>query len=282
MTNVSTGAATAAARDKYYVYRPLLDLIGLTEGTDKRRGGGSARGYNETLAYGRLTGGDVDLVSMTLTQIDALQTRMLQHRENVWNSSAVGRYQIVRTTLRSIRKTLPDRYPGTRLFDADCQDEMACFLLGQRGIDKYLAGRMSEDTLLLNLAQEWASLPTPAGKGYYSGQHAAVKPDQVRAVLAHVRRRHAEGQPKIEVPVPVEKPVVPPAVEQEVEKKSGRWQWLTGVLGSGGLGLGWLAGMNWQAILAGGAVLVVMILVILLLRRQIVGAVKDIREELAG
>lgn len=88
-----------------------------------------------------------------------------------------------------------------------------------------------------------------------------------------------------DVPPPVvkevEKPVVPPAVEQEVEKKSGRWQWLTGVLGSGGLGLGWLAGMNWQAILAGGAVLVVMILVILLLRRQIVGAVKEIREGLA-
>lgn len=125
--------------DKYYVYRPLLDLIGLTEGTDQRRGGGPARGYNETLAYGRLTGGDVDLVSMTLTQIDALQTRMLQHKQNIWNSSAVGRYQIVRTTLRSIRRTLPDRYRATRLYDADCQDEMACFLLGQRGIDKYLA-----------------------------------------------------------------------------------------------------------------------------------------------
>src|SRR5690606_21398214 len=136
--------------DKYHVYRPLLDLIGLTEGTDKRRGGGPGRGYNETLAYGRLTGGDVDLVSMTLTQIDALQTRMLQHRENVWNSSALGRYQIVRTTLRNIRKTLG--LSGSELFDADMQDRLACFLLGQRGIDKYLAGRLSEDTLLLNLA----------------------------------------------------------------------------------------------------------------------------------
>ncbi len=88
-----------------------------------------------------------------------------------------------------------------------------------------------------------------------------------------------------DVPPPVvkevEKPVVPPAVEQEVEKKSGRWQWLTGLIGSGGLGLGWLAGMNWQAILAGGAVLVVMILVILLLRRQIVSAVREIREGLS-
>lgn len=215
MTNVPIGAS-----DRFYVYRPILDLIGFTEGTDK------GDGYNETLAYGRLTDGPVDLTGMTLTQIDGLQTRMLQHKANVWNSSAAGRYQIVRTTMRAIRKTLPERYPGTRLYDADCQDEMACFLLGQRGIDKYLAGRMSEDTLMLNLAQEWASLPKPDGGGYYSGQRTGAKPEHVRAVLAVVRKRHAEGQPKIEVPV--EKPVVPPAVEQEVEKAERRnwWQWL--------------------------------------------------------
>lgn len=209
--------------DKYYVYRPLLDLIGLTEGTDK------GRGYNETLAYGRLTGGPVDLVGMTLSQIDALQTRMLQHKENVWNSSALGRYQIVRTTLRAIRKTL--NLTGAEKFDADMQDRMACFLLGQRGIDKYLAGRLSEDTLMLNLAKEWASLPTPQGGGYYSGQRSGAKPEQVRAVLAHVRRRHAEGLPVKEVPIPVEKPVVPEEVEQEAEKVQRRnwWQWLLAV-----------------------------------------------------
>jgi len=124
---VPPGAAIAAAHDKYHVYRPLLDLIGLTEGTDK------GRGYNETLAYGRLTGGPVDLIGMTLTQIDALQTRMLQHKANVWNSSAVGRYQIVRTTMRAIRKTLG--LSGSEKYDPDMQDRLACFLLGQRGID---------------------------------------------------------------------------------------------------------------------------------------------------
>jgi len=64
------------------------------------------RGYNETLAYGAFTGGDVDLVAMTLQAIDALQTRMLKHPDNRFNSSALGRYQIVRTTLRAIRKTV--------------------------------------------------------------------------------------------------------------------------------------------------------------------------------
>ena len=68
-----------------------------TERTDK------GRGYNGTLAYGAFTGGDVNLVGMSLSQIDGLQTKMLANPKNKLNSSAVGRYQIVRTTLRSIR-----------------------------------------------------------------------------------------------------------------------------------------------------------------------------------
>lgn len=92
---------------------------------------------------------------------------------------------------------------------------------------------------------------------------------------------HSADVKEIVKEVPVERPVVPPDVEKEVEQKSSRWQWLTGLIGSGGLGLGWLAGMDWQAVLAGGAVLVVMLVIILLLRRQIVGAVKEIREGLA-
>ena len=85
-------------RDEHYVYRPLLDLIGYTEGTDK------GDGYNETLNYGAYTGGNVTLTKMTLKQIDNLQTKMLKHPKNYMNSSAVGRYQIVRTTLRSIKR----------------------------------------------------------------------------------------------------------------------------------------------------------------------------------
>src|SRR5690606_39501415 len=84
----------------------------------------------------------------------------------------------------------------------------------------------------------------------------------------------------IEVERTVDKPVVPASVEKEVEKKTGRLQWVTGLIGSGGLGLGWLAGMNWDAIVAGGAVVIIMLLIFLLLRRQIVSAVKDIREGL--
>lgn len=187
--------------DKYYVYRPLLDLIGLSEGTDK------GRGYNETLAYGTYTGGNVTLVSMTLDQIDALQTKMLRHPKNKLRSSALGRYQIVRTTRREIEQVLGlDR---SKLFSVEMQDRMACFLLGKRGIDKWLAGRLKDDTMLMNLAQEWASLPKPDGKGYYGGQRASVTVQQVMSALNEVKRRHNNGQPKpdpVVVPVPVEQP----------------------------------------------------------------------------
>lgn len=80
----------------------------------------------------------------------------------------------------------------------------------------------------------------------------------------------------------IEKPVVPDEVEDKVKERTGFWQRLTGVVGSGGLGLGWLAGLGWQGILAGAAGLILIIVVILLLRRQIVGAVREIKGVVEG
>lgn len=199
--------------DKYYVYRPLLDLIANTEGTQRRRN------YNETLAYGAYTGGDVNLVEMTLREIDDLQTKMLKHPKNKFRSSALGRYQIVRTTLREIKQAL--NLSDDMLFDADMQDRMACYLLGKRGIDKYLAGRLKEDTLINNLAQEWASLPTTENKGYYDGQRAHTSVDMVRSTLALVKRRHEEEQPKqVVVPDPGE-------LSKHPAHSKTVWQWIT-------------------------------------------------------
>lgn len=105
----------------------MLDLIGAAEGTDK------GRGYNETLGYGAFTGGAVNLTGMTLNEVLALQQRMLAHPGNSYNSSAVGRYQIVGKTLRSLMDELS--LSGDRLFDEDTQDELARALLRRRGND---------------------------------------------------------------------------------------------------------------------------------------------------
>lgn len=258
--------------DLYYVYRPLLDLIGFTEGTDK------GDGYNETLGYGAYTGGDVDLVKMSLKQIDDLQGKMLAHPKNKLNSSALGRYQIVRTTLRTIKRTL--QLSNNLLFNEALQDRCACYLLGVRGIDKYLSGRLKEDTLINNLAQEWASLPTTKDVGYYGGQRAAVKSARVREVLAEVRKRHDQAQPKEIVAVEVDKPVVPTTVEKEVKKKFSLAGWIGSILSGGGIGALGLAGFGWRELLVMGGLAIVVLLGGLALRGWIVKAIKDIKAEL--
>lgn len=80
------------------------------------------------------------------------------------------------------------------------------------------------------------------------------------------------------VPVPVDKPVVPDQVETEVKKKTGFWQKIFGGVLGGGAPLAWLAGVDWQTILAAGGVGIAFFIAIILLRRQIISAVSDIRK----
>ena len=105
----------------------LRDLIGLAEGTDR------GRGYNETLGYGAFTGGDVVLVNKTLNEILEIQRKMLAHPDNGYNSSAVGRYQIVSRTLRDLMGQL--NLSGDELFDEGMQDMLADQLIARRGRD---------------------------------------------------------------------------------------------------------------------------------------------------
>lgn len=158
----------------------ILDLIGKTEGTDR------GRGYNETLAYGAFTGGSVELLHMTLAEIDALQTSMLKHPANKLHSSALGRYQIVRTTLRGLRKELG--LSGQEYFTAGMQDKLAIALINRRGFRAWKAGLISDRKFQFNLSLEWASLTNPyTGRGSYAGQNAKVKISVQQAALERAR-----------------------------------------------------------------------------------------------
>jgi len=157
---------------------PLLDLIGGTEGTDKRNG------YNETLGYGSFTGGDVDLVNMTLGDIDQLQTSMLRHPDNNLNSSALGRYQIVRTTLRGLKEEMG--LTDDMKFTPELQDQMALHLLERRGLSKCMNGEISDEQFMNGLSAEWASLPRASGRGTY-GQRLGTDVGGVRGALDRVR-----------------------------------------------------------------------------------------------
>lgn len=157
------------------VPRQLMDLIGRSEGTDR------GRGYDETLGYGAYTGGAVDLQGKTIAEVRQLQREMLRHPANRWNSSAVGRYQIVGTTLQSAIEAGVVK-PEDR-FDAATQDRLAMWLMERRGLSRFQRGEMSREQFQNNLAREWASLPTTGGGGFYAGQRSHVSGAQVADAL---------------------------------------------------------------------------------------------------
>jgi peptidoglycan hydrolase-like protein with peptidoglycan-binding domain/muramidase (phage lysozyme) len=121
-------------------FRPFLDFIADHEGTANRPNDG----YDTSLGYGKFTGGEKRLTAMTLDQINALQVAMLDHPANNFNSSALGRYQIVRKTLRGLRTQFG--LSGRELYSRELQDSLAVALIKRRGRD--VAG----------LRLEWASL----------------------------------------------------------------------------------------------------------------------------
>ncbi|MBB3995310.1 TP901 family phage tail tape measure protein [Sulfitobacter undariae] len=140
----------------------ILNLIGKVEGTDK------GRGYNETLGYGAYTDGPVNLINMTLREVLALQRQMLAHPDNKYNSSAVGRYQIVSNTLGGINKDGSGgliKQLGLSLddmFTPDLQDRLATQLVrGRMGQGK--EGFYNEWEGFKKSGTPWSTIQTALG-----------------------------------------------------------------------------------------------------------------------
>lgn len=141
-----TGRGSAPSSDK-----KILDFIGKIE---------SGNNYN------KLVGGKVkpDLTNMTVAQIQEFQKRMLAMGHE---STAVGKYQIVRKTLAGLVKA--GAVGLNDVFDPATQDKAAIALMNGRGRLKFLAGKMDIETYANNLAQEWSSLPMSNGKSAHEG-----------------------------------------------------------------------------------------------------------------
>ncbi|MGL6187545.1 MAG: hypothetical protein ACRC12_00670, partial [Holosporales bacterium] len=124
LQNAVRNFATDALEPYTAANKGILDLIGQAEGTDK------GRGYNETLGYGAYTGGAVNLTNMTLREVLSLQKEILNHPNNPYNSSAVGRYQIVSKTLRGLIDELD--LSLDEQFTPELQDRLATQLVRRR------------------------------------------------------------------------------------------------------------------------------------------------------
>lgn len=138
-------------------YQPLLQLIGKAE---------SNGNYNAY--YGNPTNQEVVLTDMTIQQVlDWQQTFVRQGNP----SSAVGRYQIINSTLASLVRHLG--ISPSQPFNQTTQDQLAIALIERRGAKAYVEKKLSKEEFAANLAMEWAGLPKTLGDNpsasYYSG-----------------------------------------------------------------------------------------------------------------
>lgn len=136
--------------------KSILDFVGKHE---------SNGNYNAT--YG---GREYDLTGMTLNDVRALQTAMLYEQEQKGipkshQSSAVGKYQIIRKTFDGLRTKM--NLTGDELFDEEMQDRLALALMEEKGVmDDLKSGNV--DSAQNHLASIWAAMPTTDNKSAYA------------------------------------------------------------------------------------------------------------------
>lgn len=147
----------------------LLNLIGHGE---------SRNNYNAV--YG---GENQNLTGMTLDEVLGYQGQVVAQGSP---SSAVGKYQIIRSTLEGLKTELG--LTGAEPFDETLQDTLAMQLLKRRGVEQFLSGGMSAEDFQFNLSQEWAALPKDkSGLSFYDGDglnRATLEPGEVLSALA--------------------------------------------------------------------------------------------------
>lgn len=122
-----------------------------------------------------------------------------------FGSSACGRYQFMRDTLKGLVVKAPAL--ANMKFTPEVQDELGGVLLRQRGYLRFIAGEMSLVDFGKALAQEWASFPVltntkgahrnvRAGETFYAGDglnKALIPPATVTRVLGECLDMDAEA-----------------------------------------------------------------------------------------
>jgi hypothetical protein len=221
----------------------LLDFIGSIE---------APKGYG-TIFANKQDKLPKPLTEMTLDEVQAAQA--LWSKRN--GSSAAGRYQFMRATLKGLMAEMGLR--GSQHMTPDLQDLMGYHLLKRRGYLNFVAGELSLKGFALGLAKEWASLPVLStvqgahrqlsrGDSYYAGDKlnkSLTKAGDFEAVLAEALnaagRKTAQPAP---APAPAPKPQTPAPEPAKPRNTRGIVGWI--ILAAVGIASG--AAALWQHI----------------------------------
>ena len=136
--------------------KPLLDLIARVE---------SKGNYNAY--FGNAGNTSIKFTEMSIADVLSWQEDFIAAGHP---SSAVGRYQIISTTLKGLVQQL--NIDTNQPFNEAMQDKMAVALLERRGATEYVNNQIDERQFAAELAKEWAALPKIIGdrpeQSYYA------------------------------------------------------------------------------------------------------------------
>ena len=160
--------------------KPLLELIAQAE---------SKGNYNAY--FGNASNSKLEFTKMSIAQVLDWQKNFVDEGNP---SSAVGKYQVINTTLAGLVDELD--VDKTQLFDEPTQDKFAVALLERRGAVDYVNGDIDRTKFASELAKEWAGLPQATGdnpgQSYYDGDglnKALVDVDEVLDAVDRVEPR---------------------------------------------------------------------------------------------
>jgi hypothetical protein len=129
-------------------YTQLLHLIAKVE---------SKGNYNAY--FGNARNSSIHFTAMTIAEVMKWQSDYVHQGSP---SSAVGKYQIMGTTLAGLVKELSIN--TNQPFDQATQDKMAITLIERRGAEAYVNNELTREEFAANLAKEWAALPQVIGE----------------------------------------------------------------------------------------------------------------------
>ena len=159
-------------------YKALLELIARAESSD-----------NDNAYFGNASNQAVLFTTMSIADVLTWQADYVSQGSP---SSAVGRYQLVNTTLAGLVQQLGVN--TQHKFDRAMQDKLAIALIERRGSESYINSELTREQFAANLAKEWAGLPrvigdTP-GDSYYASDglnRSRVSVEDVMQAIAPIQ-----------------------------------------------------------------------------------------------
>lgn len=151
-----------------------MSLIGAIESND-----------NYNAYFGNPRNHEIKFTDMTIDEVMRWQADFIANGNA---SSAVGRYQIINTTLASLVREL--NIDTKEKFNQQMQDRMAIALFERRGSTAFINKEVTAEEFAASLAKEWAALPKIIGENpdssYYANDglnKSRTSPDKIIATV---------------------------------------------------------------------------------------------------